>query len=167
MGQSTTAMSNTSGSMVVAVAGIAITTGSITTAIELALEASRRGLATRSSTTEASTPMPSLASPAVPQTPWEQFIAYLSRPEQVYQLRLLHVLREHGGDIVSRDELCAALGLEGRGANRLGGIYAGLVKRAVKLSLKVTDVIGKGGDGYRAGPTVLSSDLPEAPKKQN
>lgn len=41
MGQSST---NTSATMVVEVAGIAITTDSITTAIELALEASRRGV---------------------------------------------------------------------------------------------------------------------------
>jgi hypothetical protein len=151
--------------MVVEVAGIAITTNSITAAIDLALEASRRGLVARPNTPEASTAMPSPDAPKVERTPWEAFIAYLSRPEQVYQLRLLHLLRDHGGDIVSRDELCAALGLEGRGANRLGGIYSGVVKRLAKNGLKVTDVIGKGGDGYRAGLTILSSDLPEVPRK--
>lgn len=153
--------------MVVEVAGIAITTGSITTAIELALEASRRGLVARPNTSEASTTMPSPDVSPVERTPWEQFIAYLSKPEQVYQLRLLRLLRDHGGEIVSRDDLCVALGLEGRGANRLGGIYSGIVKRLAKVGLKVTDVIGRAGDGYRAGLTVLSSDLPEVPKKSS
>jgi hypothetical protein len=147
--------------MVVEVAGIAITTDSITTAIALALEASRRGLTARATTSEASTP----DAPKVAQTPWEQFVAYLSKPEQVYQLRLLHALKANNGGFVSRENLCAALGLEGRGANRLGGIYSGVVKRAVKLSLKVTDVIGHAGDGYRAGALVLSSDLPEVASK--
>jgi hypothetical protein len=145
--------------MVVEVAGIAITTDSITTAIELALEASRRGLVKRSTTSEASTTMPS---PTVAQTPWEQLIAYVTRPERHRQLALLHTLKVQGRKYISRDELVSALGLNPvGGANKLGGVLTGVLKQANVVGLNAEKVVERSTLGYRAGPLLLSHELPE------
>jgi hypothetical protein len=145
--------------MVVEVAGIAITTDSITTAIELALEASRRGLVKRSTTSEASTTMPS---PTVAQSPWEQLIEYVTRPERHRQLTLLRVLKSQGSKYISRDELVAALGLNPvGGANKLGGVLTGVLKQANIVGLKAEKVVERSTLGYRAGPLLLSHELPE------
>jgi len=142
--------------MVVEVAGIAITTDSIGTAIDLALEASRRGLASRPTTiAETSTTMPS-------STAWEKLIEYVTRPERHRQLRLLHALKARDGKHVSRDDLTADLGLTGGGANnKLGGVCTGVLKYANAVGLDATHVIRRSTLGYCAGPALLEHDLPE------
>jgi hypothetical protein len=117
-------------------------------------EAERRGIAT---------PMPAKSGAAsVPEgDPWQLFVEYLREPSQVHQLRLLHALKEHGKE-VSREDLCVLLDIDGsNGFLRLGGVFSGIAKKATKLGLKLTNVIARTDDGYRAGSLVLENTLPE------
>ncbi len=158
--------------IVVEVAGIPVSTDSVSTAIDLAIEAARRSRGPTPTTKHTTAPRTATVSTASESTlsAWERFTAHLRRPERKSALLLLHHLKDRTGKgtYVHRAELLTLLGFDGKnGALSLGGVCKGIVRRSKSCGLDAKDVIVWCSLGYRAGRLVLSNELPPNADAQN